>query len=32
MASNVRKCLAEFIRANGFTDRWLEEGGYSTSI
>lgn len=30
-ASNVRKCLVEFLRVNGFISKWLEAEGYSTS-
>ena len=30
-ASNVRKCLVEFLRVNGFIARWLEAEGCSTS-
>lgn len=30
-ASNVRKCLVEFLRVNGFIKRWLEANGYATS-
>lgn len=30
-ASNVQKCLVEFLRVNGFIAKWLEAEGYSTS-
>jgi DNA repair photolyase len=30
-ASNVSKCLVEFLRVNGFISKWLEAEGYSTS-
>lgn len=30
-ASNVNKCLVEFLRVNGFITKWLEAAGCSTS-
>lgn len=31
-ASNVSKCLVEFLRVNGFIQRWMEEAGYGTGM